>query len=62
MSTLHKHFSRVSVFRSCIASHALCAALTMYHHVFLILFDILLLFCFSFFYVSGRLQEHFKDK
>ena len=53
MSTLHKHFSCVSVYRSCIASHALCAALTMYHHVFLIHFDLLLLFCFPVFMFLG---------
>jgi hypothetical protein len=60
--TLHKHFSCVSVFRLCIASHALRAALAIYHHVSLMFFGIPLTSLISLFYVSGCLQEHFKDK
>ena len=51
--TLHKHVSCVSVYRLCIASHALRAALTMYHNVSLTFFDIDFTSVISFFMFLG---------
>ena len=51
--TLHNHVSCVSVYRLCIASHALRAARTMYHHVSLTFFDIDFTSVISFFMFFG---------